>query len=132
MYLEWTEELFGTGVDEIDAQHRELFDRVNKLLKAVSEARGADEIRPLMAFLGDYVEEHFTAEEEEMARRNCPVQEANKRAHDGFRERFGGLKAQVDSEDELDAGRLLFQLQSTVVDWISNHILRTDTQLRTA
>ena len=133
MFLEWTAPLFGTGVEKIDEQHQELFDRVNRLLKACASAEGGAEIRPLMAFLGEYIEEHFAFEESHMDATKCPAAAANKKAHDGFRVTYAALREEVDTSDGVvDTARLLFQLQSTVCDWIVNHIMHTDTALRDA
>ncbi len=131
MFLKWTAELFGTGVDDIDDQHKELFDRVNRLLEACAAAKGGDEIKPLMGFLGDYIDEHFAFEEAHMAAINSPIADANRKAHDGFRVTYAQLREEVDAVDgEVDTARLLFQLQSTVCNWITSHILHTDTAMR--
>ncbi len=131
MKLEWTAPLFGTGVEKIDEQHQELFDRVNRLLEACASAQGAREIEPLMAFLGEYIEEHFAFEEAHMDATSCPAAAANKEAHDGFRLTYAALQKEVEAQDGVvDTARLLFQLQGTVCDWIVNHILHTDTAMR--
>lgn len=44
MSVVWTEEAYGTGVAEIDAQHQTLFDRVNALLLACEGDRPEREI----------------------------------------------------------------------------------------
>ena len=50
MAIEWTKDL-ETGVALIDEQHKELFDRVNKLLAASSQGRGKEEVGSLLGFL---------------------------------------------------------------------------------
>lgn len=58
----WSSE-FEVGVELIDRQHRELIDRINKLLAAIREGRGREETFKVMRFLQEYVVEHFSAEE---------------------------------------------------------------------
>ncbi|HEY6099471.1 MAG TPA: hemerythrin domain-containing protein, partial [Anaeromyxobacter sp.] len=60
MPLDFDPVLF-TGVDEIDAQHRELFDRIGRLLEASRHRRSREEVVRLLEFLGAYVVEHFAA-----------------------------------------------------------------------
>ena len=44
MSIEWSNSL-ATGVTEIDDQHREIFNRVNRLSEACSEGKGKEEER---------------------------------------------------------------------------------------
>lgn len=63
MNLNWDNNL-ATGIVNIDNQHKELFDRINKLLIAMKEGKGKDEVIGTLNFLEDYVIKHFTEEEE--------------------------------------------------------------------
>ena len=55
--LEWTEAL-SVGVEEIDAQHRELFRRAARLLEGI-HAGEPEELGALLDFLYRYAVEHF-------------------------------------------------------------------------
>jgi hemerythrin-like metal-binding protein len=65
MGFEWEPSL-AVGHEVIDAQHQELFKRVNTLLEACKAGRGKEEILGVMEFLEAYIGEHFRAEEQEM------------------------------------------------------------------
>ena len=52
--IEWTADL-ATGVDEIDNQHKELFQRINNLLEACNHGKGKEEVKKVISFLEDYV-----------------------------------------------------------------------------
>jgi hemerythrin len=54
MSFQWTEDL-RTGVDDIDAQHRELILQVNTLLDACSHQKGRDDIGRFLSYLSEYV-----------------------------------------------------------------------------
>lgn len=63
--LTWTSDL-SVGVVEIDDQHKELFDRINRLFAALETRAAEAELRSLFLFLETYVHEHFGNEERYM------------------------------------------------------------------
>ena len=73
MAIEWTEDL-ATGVPEIDAQHKELFSRINRLLEACNQGQGRAEVGKTLAFLEEYVLIHFSTEEKIMTEKITKLQ----------------------------------------------------------
>src|SRR5512136_2487135 len=73
-----------TGDPEIDAQHRELFHRIDKLLAATADRRARSEVGRLLTFLGDYVVSHFEAEERLMADSGYPEAAPHRDEHRRF------------------------------------------------
>jgi hemerythrin-like metal-binding protein len=67
MTFEWSPQL-AVGAEVIDAQHRELFHRVDRFVRALTEHAPAAETMHLLGFLGEYVVTHF-ADEEALPRR---------------------------------------------------------------
>lgn len=139
MELRWVESLYGTGNEEIDTEHRQLFAQMNRLFRACMQGSGADEIRPIAEFLGRYVRDHFAHEERVMAAQSCPVAEANKAAHRRFLTRYQSLCDELERISALPveersaryagaAGRL----QTDLCKWFSEHIVAIDTKLRQA
>ena len=63
MKYELTKDL-ETGNAIIDQEHRELFRAVNSLMDACSKGQGRAALEPTMKFLLDYVNKHFSHEEE--------------------------------------------------------------------
>jgi hemerythrin len=123
MAIEWTNDL-ATGVAEIDGQHRELFQRVNGLMEACKQGKGRTEVEKVLTFLEDYVVEHFSAEEDYMVKFSYPAYAAHKAQHLEFLEKFSGLKHQLEREG---AGVLIVvKTNQVVVDWLKNHIRKTD------
>src|SRR5512138_2619963 len=87
--LEWTQAL-SVGVEEIDAQHRELFRRAARLLEGIQGGE-PEELGQLIDFLYRYAVEHFGAEEEHMRRTRFPGYLRHKAEHDRFAADLLGL-----------------------------------------
>ncbi len=123
MSFTWTPEL-STGVEEIDSQHKELFKRLNTLLDACAEQKGKDEIGGYLAFLEDYVVQHFSAEETAMTKASYPAYAAHKQEHDYFKKRIATIKKEF-----LDFGatiHVVLLAVRTSGDWLFSHIKKTD------
>jgi hemerythrin len=123
MAIEWTKDL-ETGVALIEEQHKELFDRVNKLLAASSQGRGKEEVGSLLGFLEEYVVTHFADEEKLQQESGYPEFAAHKRLHDGFKNELAKLKEEFEA-----AGptlRFVVLTNKIVVDWLMKHIAQVD------
>ncbi len=130
-HMRWSEALFGTGVPRVDSQHQELFARINALLDACSRAEGGKELGPTLDFLGEYVEKHFAEEEALMEARKCAGAAANKAAHDAFRKQYVKLRARLsECKDGTQAAALIQDVENTVCDWLTSHIMGVDLTLR--
>lgn len=121
--LRWTQDL-SVGVEDIDEQHRELFDRVNKLLDALHPGNGRSEVAGVIAFLDEYIQTHFDAEEEAMERTGYEGYGAHKAQHDVFRKDFADLKRAYEKENA--ALMLAVQTQDWLCDWLIKHISISD------
>lgn len=128
MALTWDARTMATGVEEIDAQHRELFPHINELFRLMSQGDGQKGLGEFMDFLGQYAAWHFRHEEGCMEEYRCPAAAANKHAHADFIRLFKGYRARLDTEGPTT--RLVIEVQQQVTDWVRNHVVRTDTQLR--
>ena len=84
MAILWKENL-SVGVNEIDNQHKELFNRINNLLDACTRGKGSEEIKRTLNFLSDYVISHFGTEENLMVRYNYPDYTSHKEKHEKFK-----------------------------------------------
>ncbi|MHB8171886.1 MAG: bacteriohemerythrin [Thermincolia bacterium] len=126
MAIQWTQDL-AVGVNEIDNQHKELFAKVNKLIEAMHQGKGKEEIGEVVSFLEKYVIEHFGTEEKLMTKHNYPNFTAHKGHHNEFIKDFNALK----KEFEFKAANtfLVIQIQRRVVDWLIDHIGKVDKEL---
>lgn len=126
--ITYDEATMGTGFPDIDAQHRELIVRLDTLLEGMKAGHGQDELLPLLDFLADYTVRHFRHEEGCMARHHCAVAAANKAAHDRFLHTVADFRRRV--QEHGPSVKLVIDAQRQLADWVRNHIVRTDTHLR--
>ena len=122
MALQWTSTL-SVGVEEIDAQHRELFVRVDRLHDAMLR-RDRSEAAALLAFLLDYAVVHFEAEERLMAATGYPEAARHREEHQAFRAELSGLQERFE-ERGLTAA-LVLDLEKRAVAWLREHVYHSD------
>ncbi len=113
-----------TGVDEIDAQHREIFARVSALLEATRNRRSKDEVLRLVEYLGAYTVDHFAAEEREMARSGYPRAEGHRLEHRQFVKELEVLRHELATEGP--TALFVIRVGNRVTEWLREHIYRTD------
>lgn len=123
MSLEWQEVLV-TGIESIDNQHREIFERFATFSAACSEGTASEELLNLLAFLATYTVNHFLEEEESMAAVDYPELLAQKEAHDTFIADLGRLKQFVDEGGP--CLELVLTEKRTMIRWLINHISHLD------
>jgi hemerythrin len=128
MALVWNEAQFGTGIDEIDAQHRELFEIVNRLVDAARQGGSREAVAGILDALSEHALSHFCCEEDVMERRNCSACVANKLAHRWFLRDFEELRRRFDREGVTPA--FIEEVEDKVCDWLTSHLLAIDTAMR--
>ncbi len=124
--MEWNKKL-ETGIASIDSQHRELFVRINNLVKAIKEHRCKDEIDGVLKFLDDYARIHFAEEERQMRKANYAGYEEQRQEHTKYLDALRELKEQA-AQPRVHGSS--YDLSATtnqvVVDWIVDHIVKVD------
>jgi hemerythrin len=123
MAIEWKDDL-SVGVKEIDDQHKELFDKIAALFDACNSGKGKDQIDSTIKYLQDYVVLHFGSEEKLQKQNNYPDYINHKAQHDQFIKDFLELKSNIDKDGI--TGLTIIKLNKTLVDWLINHIRKTD------
>ena len=127
MQYEWTDAM-ATGVESLDDEHRTLISWINRLSDANDASTGPDELRRVLAFLEVYSARHFAHEEGCFARHRCTHAEANERAHRVFSAKIAQCRAECDAHGITQ--RRAIELQQMLGDWLRDHILGVDTNLR--
>lgn len=125
--LEW-KDVYATGVEEIDVQHRKLFKMINELGDAIKAGQGPQAAPQALKFLGDYVKTHFGYEEECMHKLKCPVAHKNKEAHESFLKLFSKYNNRFKQEGYKD--EVIYELHTVAVDWLVKHICGVDVNLK--
>lgn len=113
-----------TGLEEIDSQHRKLFELANRIADPSPPVAVDSTLLGSLAFLSEYVEEHFVAEELAMQEAAYPELTQHVKEHVELRKTIAGLLESallVPSLDELKPA-----LNDVVVGWLCGHIRVTD------
>ena len=113
-----------TGIDEIDAQHREMFARVGTLLEASRTHRSREEVVRMLEFLGGYAVDHFSAEERLMEEAGYPRLGGHRAEHLQFVKELGILRHELKSEGP--SKLFVIRVGNRVTEWLREHIYRTD------
>jgi hemerythrin len=128
MPIEWDDAKFGTGLPDIDDQHREWLRRFNDFDTAVVAGHAPDAIFKTIDFLVKYTETHFSHEEERMEACACPALPKNRAAHKEFRthlyEMLSWLEKTRPTAVEVNV------LRQELQDWLTVHITTIDIDLR--
>jgi len=119
--MKWRSE-YEIGVESIDAQHKELFERVELLLKAVREK--SDSAAETFDFMKKYTAMHFRDEESAMASAAYPEARAHAEEHASFAKRLQAMEAE---HARLPSSPwLTLNLAVELGHWLRDHILEKD------
>jgi len=112
------------GIDLIDAQHRELINRLDQVNTAVENGLGGAEIVKTLSFLTDYTDYHFKTEEKNMKKHCYPALKEHQQAHADL---IGTLKDL--EQDFLEEGahqKLAEAINTFLNNWLITHIKGVD------
>lgn len=122
------EESMRTGDELVDLQHQELIRRLNQLLHAMVRRDVDAEVPSMLSFLDRYIAEHFSHEETLMLKVQCPLVEANRRAHQEFLRRFEAFQEQM-ARDPGTSSLIAVKMLRDLSEWIVTHILHIDARM---
>jgi hemerythrin len=120
--VQWEKRL-EIGVPEIDAQHRELFARVQGFDVALAKGDHV-QIARTFAFLREYALVHFAQEERLMREARYPHAEEHREKHAQFVERLGALVREHEA-----AGATAFlglRARNWITVWLLDHVAGED------
>lgn len=126
MTLEWTDDL-KTGDEGIDADHREILERIRAFQAAYHAGQGEETLVPLMQYLEGYIERHFAEEEHLMLTRRYPALALHKQVHEEFKETFDGLLQRVRAEGP--GVETVTNLYFLLDQWFRVHLAIFDTSM---
>lgn len=121
--FEWRPE-YSVGIEEIDAQHQELFRRAGLFIESLKR-QSRQEIGILLSFLRLYAVTHFGAEEAWMRASNYPATADHEKQHDGFIKDILALSDQ--HEKKTGQGIEPARVSGWLEKWLKNHVTSTDT-----
>ncbi len=112
------DEAYSVGVDEIDEQHRALFELGNSLS---GDELTQGEIKKYIMELYRYTRKHFAAEEKLMKESDYPGATAHRALHGELISRLNAVSLQ-----SFEDRQALHYFRKFVYDWIIDHILNHD------
>lgn len=113
--------VYGLGLEEIDDQHKMLFDIINKTWRSIIEQAGGQVTQTLIDQLEMYTLAHFAAEETFMRVTHYPEFDLHKGEHQQFIARIAAEKKQL-----VASGTVSLDLLYFLKYWLIDHILLSD------
>ncbi len=123
--VQWTPAL-RVGIEEIDAQHQELFRRADRFLTALNNQSRQD-VGILLSYLRLYVVTHFGAEEDFMRESSYPLYPQHKAQHDKFVRDLLALSSEHEARGS--AGLQPMRIASWLQRWLEEHVSGSDMEL---
>jgi len=126
MSINWKDS-FKIGIQTIDAQHRELFTRLDKLESALRDGKGREIVISTFHFLDNYVQLHFRAEEELQELYQYPHRAMHAAEHAAFKKRLKELEGRLTIEDPSE--KLAAHTHAFLTQWLITHVTSLDKEL---
>lgn len=124
MIVQW-KEIYQIGHEDIDQQHKKLFEIMNNLHDVQQNGTGQIVLESIFKQLTDYMAFHFSTEETLMTEVNYPNIEQHINAHEDFISRI------YHCENKSKLGNLIISIKvlNYLKEWVIDHILGTDKEL---
>lgn len=126
MSLKWDETLV-LGFDEIDNQHKSIFEHFIRLSEAVQLGKSKEIIEELANFIVDYANTHFIAEEKLMLAHAYPKIEMHQNEHAEFSRDAKRFQARVEQEGATREAAI--EMTGMLLRWIIRHIRQHDMEM---
>jgi hemerythrin len=123
MKFEWDPKL-NTGIDDIDEQHKKMFETIFSLN---NENLSGGKKTEILNNLRDYVLEHFETEEAYMQKYEYPYYKQHKALHERFTTDYNNLLLKLLEELSLDSMKLYFV--DLLNSWLMAHYRDADVKL---
>ncbi|MCI9035620.1 MAG: bacteriohemerythrin [Lachnospiraceae bacterium] len=124
----WKDE-YKVGIDKIDEQHRQLFDKIGNLLeiaKSGNEETNRRECMEIIDFLIGYTITHFEAEERLQRDRKYVSYEQHHKIHEEFKNTVLVYKEQLNNDF---SAKTLKSFIGTLLAWLVNHVCICDRKI---
>ena len=110
-----------TGNEMIDTQHKELLDKINKLLDSCEEGHDKLASIKMLDYLADYTDFHFSEEEKLQEGIEYPGITEHKGEHQKLRAVVSELYEMLE-EEEGPSDAFVERVKENVVNWLYSHI----------
>ncbi len=120
------------GVERIDEQHQELFQRVEEFIKTTNDSQKnwedkIEKVKETMHFMGEYVHYHFDDEEKLQEELDYPNLGEHKKAHEKFKK---GIEEYIEKlEKENYSEELVQEFGGKIMTWLIMHVGDVDQKI---
>ncbi len=118
---------FKLGNEQIDSQHKKLFELLSEFITACLDGSDAENIQETLNFLVDYTVIHFNSEEELQLLYKYPDYEKHKQLHENFKVTVGELIEKFNAKGS--STELSLNVSKTIVRWLVSHIMQEDKKI---
>lgn len=123
--IEWRTE-FETGVADVDHEHRELVDLINRLHDEITAGSGRERVQEFLGEVFARIAAHFALEESIMRKHSYDEYDAHKAEHEKLLDEIRDI---MDSTQDDPTEGYRTALSATVRDWFVNHFKSKDARL---
>lgn len=127
MFIKWDDQYL-IGNDDVDRQHRQLFDLINGLQQRVSAGADRGDAYEALKAMVDFALEHFADEELFMQQIRYDGIDNHRWQHRNFASKVAEMSVAWGEGKEISANQILLFLK----DWLLDHILTEDMQIGAA
>ncbi len=122
--LTWTKR-FSVGIEEMDKQHKIIFEVINELFSSMKQGQENKNVIPLIKKLKNYTLEHFNREEEMLRAQNDPLLAWQKKEHENF---IAKINEFINKLNTKSSPVLEIEISNFLMNWWDNHITNGDKQ----
>lgn len=118
----WKEE-YSLGLEEIDLQHQEILNQVNRLWMERMSPMGKKAYRERVREILDFAQKHFDTEETKFMENNYPETQAHIIEHDFFLQK---IKYYLRNDLSESVPELLDEVVEFLEGWLIHHLMYVD------
>jgi len=116
-FIVW-DEMYATGVASLDEQHKHLISLLNRMIEAIAQKKGKEELSYVIEEMGNYATTHFQAEETLMEKAGYSELEEHRLFHDAFIAKVDDFRLKYDACDE----GLTAEVTIFLTNWLNEHL----------
>ena len=127
--IEWSD-IMNTGNVEVDQQHKQLLDIINKIQESIHNETQMYEIEPIVLILIEHMQFHFNTEEEIIKSLDIDeqIKELHYKEHREFEKHLNILKHDIENKEyrKVYAVERFTELFKYLIEWFVEHDLKSD------
>lgn len=120
-FIVW-DTLYETGIASIDEQHKHLVSLLNRMLEALVQKKGSEELSYVIEEMEKYSEYHFSTEEELMLKAEYPDVGEHQIFHQAFTAKVVDYQHKLAARDD----DLTAEVTIYLTNWLNDHLSTID------